>query len=181
MSKKMGRRTFMKSATSAFLGLAAAPVLGAGHSYAKTGKSFVVEYRTLRKTGLKLTAVGMGVLNCSDPAVLLRAYDLGVNFFDTERRYMGGKNEEMVGKAFRGKQDKVLVQTKVRAAVRAQLHSSATVTAPSNIVVDCITRADVPSEKRQTRCHWHVNEGLQRSCGTIDPYGRMRSDRRRVL
>ena len=55
----------------------------------------------------------MGVMNCSDPAVVARAYDLGVNFFDTARRYMGGRNEEMLGKVLRGKREKVLIQTKV--------------------------------------------------------------------
>ena len=116
MSEKMGRRTFMKGATSAIVGLATGPLLGVGQSYAKTEKSPAIEYRSLGKTGLKVTVVSMGVMNCSDPAVLLRAYDMGVNFFDTARRYMGGKNEEMVGKALRGKRDKVLIQTKVRLA-----------------------------------------------------------------
>lgn len=114
MAKKIGRRTFMKGASTAFLGLATAPLLGTGHSYARAEKGATVEYRILGKTGLKVTAVGMGVMSCSDPAVLLRAYDLGVNFYDTARRYMGGRNEEFVGKVFRGKRDKVLIQTKVR-------------------------------------------------------------------
>lgn len=113
MSKKIGRRTFMKGATSAFLGLATAPLLSAGHSYAETAKRQAVEYRSLGKTGLKVTAVGMGVMNCSDPAVLLRAFDLGVNFYDTARGYMGGRNEKIVGKVFQGKRDKVLIQTKI--------------------------------------------------------------------
>ncbi len=56
----------------------------------------------------------MGVMNCTDPAVLRRAFDLGVNFFDTAHSYMGGRNEEMVGKVFRGKRDQVLIQTKFR-------------------------------------------------------------------
>jgi aryl-alcohol dehydrogenase-like predicted oxidoreductase len=114
MAKKMGRRTFMKGASTAFLGLATAPLLISGPSCAEAEKRAGVEYRTLGKTGLKVTDVGMGVMNCSDPAVLLRAYDLGVNFYDTARRYMGGRNEKFVGKVFRGKRDKVLIQTKVR-------------------------------------------------------------------
>ncbi len=53
-------------------------------------------------------------MNCSDPAVLHRAFDLGINFYDTANAYMAGRNEEMVGKVFRGKRDKVLIQTKFR-------------------------------------------------------------------
>ncbi len=67
MSQKIGRRTFVKGAASAFVGLATTPLFSAGHSYAKTEKSPTVEYRILGKTGLRVTAVGMGVMNCSDP------------------------------------------------------------------------------------------------------------------
>jgi len=112
-SKKIGRRKFIKAASSTVLGLAAAPLWNANLSFAGTEKGVTPQYRTLGKTGLKVTAVSMGVMNCSDPAVVLRAYDLGVIFFDTARRHMGGRNEEMMGKALRGKRDKVLIQTKV--------------------------------------------------------------------
>ena len=116
MSEKMGRRSFMKGASAALLGVATAPLVNPGSSCASTEKSSAVEFRTLGKTGLKVSAVGMGVMSCSDPAVLLRALDLGVNFYDTARRYMRGRNEEFVGKVFRGKRDKVLIQTKIRFA-----------------------------------------------------------------
>lgn len=100
------------------LGLAAGPLLNAPSSAATPAKSITPEFRTLGKTGLKVTEVSMGVMNCSDPAVLHRAFDLGINFYDTAHVYMNGRNEEMVGKAFRGKRDKVLIQTKIR------MHSS---------------------------------------------------------
>jgi aryl-alcohol dehydrogenase-like predicted oxidoreductase len=63
---------------------------------------------------LKVTAVGMGVMNCRDAAVLRRAFDLGVNFYDTAHSYTAGRNEELVGKVFRGKRDKVFIQTKIK-------------------------------------------------------------------
>ncbi len=113
-SRKMGRRKFIKGASSAVLGLAAAPLWNVNLSFADSEKAVTPEYRTLGRTGLKVTAVSMGVMNCSDPAVLQRAFDLGINFYDTANAYMGGKNEEMVGKVFRGKRDKVLIQTKIR-------------------------------------------------------------------
>jgi uncharacterized protein len=113
-SRKIGRRKFIKGASSAVLGLAAAPFWNVNLSFADSGTSLTPEYRILGKTGLKVTAVSMGVMNCSDPAVLHRAFDLGINFYDTAHVYMGGKNEELVGKVFRGKRDKVLIQTKFR-------------------------------------------------------------------
>ena len=52
-------------------------------------------------------------MNCSNPAVLQRAFDLGINFYDTADCYMHGRNEEMVGKVFKGRREKVYIQTKV--------------------------------------------------------------------
>ena len=113
MASEMGRRSFLKKVSAILVGTASGQILEVGRVLAKTGKVSSPEYRTLGKTGLKVTTVGMGVMNCSDIAVVLRAYDLGVNFYDTADCYMGGRNEEMVGKAFKGKRDKVFIQTKV--------------------------------------------------------------------
>jgi len=120
----MGRRKFLKAVSSVILGAAASPLWKAGSSLATSAKTPSLEYRTLGKTGLKVTAVSMGVMNCSDPAVLLRAFDLGINFYDTADCYMGGRNEEMVGKTFQGKRDKVYLQTKVHAHDEQRMRAS---------------------------------------------------------
>ena len=112
-SENIGRRKFIKRMSSALLGMAVTPILKPTSSLARAEKSPVLDYRTLGKTGLKVTTVSMGVMNCSDAAVVLRAYDLGINFYDTADCYMWGHNEEMVGKVFQGKRDKVYIQTKV--------------------------------------------------------------------
>jgi aryl-alcohol dehydrogenase-like predicted oxidoreductase len=56
--------------------------------------------------------------------VLLRAFDLGINFYDTADCYMHGHNEEMVGKAFEGKRPKVFIQTKVHAHDEKKMRAS---------------------------------------------------------
>jgi predicted aldo/keto reductase-like oxidoreductase len=66
----------------------------------------------------------MGVMNCSDPAVLQRAFDLGINFYDTADCYMRGNNEEMVGKVFEGRRSKVFIQTKVHTADEKKMRAS---------------------------------------------------------
>jgi aryl-alcohol dehydrogenase-like predicted oxidoreductase len=104
--------------------MTATSVLKPDHSFAKIEKGSALEYRTLGKTGLKVTVVGMGVMNCSDPAVVLRAFDLGINFYDTADCYMWGRNEEMVGKVFQGKRDKVLIQTKVHPNEEKKMRAS---------------------------------------------------------
>jgi aryl-alcohol dehydrogenase-like predicted oxidoreductase len=111
--KMMGRRKFIKTISSTLLGIAAPNILRVRSSLGKNEKVPSLEYRTLGKTGLKVTVVSMGVMNCSNPAVLHRAFDLGINFYDTADCYMNGRNEEMVGQVFKGRRDKVFIQTKV--------------------------------------------------------------------
>jgi aryl-alcohol dehydrogenase-like predicted oxidoreductase len=124
ISKGMGRRIFMKGMATTLLGAVAPDILKIRSSLGKTDNELAPEYRILGKTGLKVTTVGMGVMNCSDPAVLHRAFDLGINFYDTADCYMRGKNEEMVGKAFQGKRDKVFIETKVHDHDEKQMRQS---------------------------------------------------------
>ena len=124
LSKMMGRRKFIETISSTLLGIAAPNILKVRSSLGNSEKAANLEYRTLGKTGLKVTVVSMGVMNCSDPAVLLRAFDLGINFYDTADCYMHGHNEEMVGKAFEGKRQKVIIQTKVHAHDEKKMRAS---------------------------------------------------------
>src|SRR5512136_1823566 len=71
-------------------------------------------YRTLGRTGLKITIVSFGAMLTPEAEVIKVAFDHGVNYVDTARRYMGGKNEEIVAKALKGKRDKVYVATKTK-------------------------------------------------------------------
>jgi len=71
-----------------------------------------LEYRTLGKTGLKVTTLGFGCMITSDPSVITRAADLGINYFDTARGYQHGNNEKMVGAALKGKRKQIVLSTK---------------------------------------------------------------------
>jgi hypothetical protein len=48
----------------------------------------------------------------SDPSVITRAADLGINYFDTARVYQHGNNEKMVGAALKGKRKDIVLSTK---------------------------------------------------------------------
>jgi len=74
-----------------------------------------LEYRILGKTGLKVTSVGFGCMITSDPSVISKAVDLGVNYFDTARGYQHGNNERMVGAALGDRRKSVFVSTKSEA------------------------------------------------------------------
>ena len=80
-----------------------------------------VVYRTLGKTGLKVSAVGCGVGLIPDPVVLVRAADLGVNYFDTARMYEKGKSEEITGAALKGRRNKIVLASKTDAMTKADV------------------------------------------------------------
>ncbi|HRV09250.1 MAG TPA: aldo/keto reductase [Acidobacteriota bacterium] len=87
-----------------------------------------MEYRELGSTGLKVTALGFGCMLTSDPSVIERAVDVGINYFDTARGYQRGNNERMVGAALKPVRSKVILGTKSGAAtaegLRADLETS---------------------------------------------------------
>lgn len=45
-------------------------------------------------------------------ATLLKAFDSGINFYDTSDIYCQGQSESLIGRAFKGKRDKVIIATK---------------------------------------------------------------------
>src|SRR5512139_2093248 len=56
-------------------------------------------YRTLGRTGLRITVVSFGAMLTPEAEVIRTGLDMGINYVDTARRYMDGKNEEIVGRA----------------------------------------------------------------------------------
>ena len=119
MSSNPTRREFLSAGLSAGLAL---PVLGAASAMAvepPSGKPAAtpvkLDYRILGRTGLKVTTVGMGCMITSDPSVITRAADLGINYFDTARGYSHGNNERMVAAALGARRKDVIISTKSQA------------------------------------------------------------------
>jgi predicted aldo/keto reductase-like oxidoreductase len=79
-----------------------------------------LQYRTLGKTGLKLTTMGFGCMLTSDPSVVEKAADLGVNYFDTARGYQGGNNERMVGGALKSRRKSLIISSKSPATTKKE-------------------------------------------------------------
>jgi len=81
-----------------------------------------MKYRTLGKTGIKVTPYclgammfgGMGNPDHDDGVrIIHKALDFGINFIDTADRYSQGESEEIVGKALKGRRDNIVLATKV--------------------------------------------------------------------
>jgi aryl-alcohol dehydrogenase-like predicted oxidoreductase len=77
-------------------------------------------YRTLGKTGLKVTSLAFGCMTTTDPSVIERAADIGINLFDTARGYQNGNNERMVGAALKKVRTRVFISSKSMGRTKEQ-------------------------------------------------------------
>jgi len=93
-----------------------------------------MEYTVLGRTGLRVSRVGCGgggigqvwgpTTEAESVRAIHRALELGVNFFDVAPGYGSGKAEEVLGCALHGRQEPVVVATKVRLAAE-EMHDVA--------------------------------------------------------
>lgn len=76
-----------------------------------------MKYIQLGQSDLRISEIGFGCMsleeNADNDSLLHKAIDAGINFFDTADLYQKGMNEEMVGKALKGKRSQVILATKV--------------------------------------------------------------------
>src|SRR6202789_249888 len=81
-----------------------------------------MQYRSLGRTGIQVSPYALGAMMFGaggnpdhDDAIRIihKALDAGINFVDTADRYSAGESEEIVGKALKGRRDKIVLSTKV--------------------------------------------------------------------
>ncbi|RMH00512.1 MAG: aldo/keto reductase [Chloroflexi bacterium] len=79
-----------------------------------------MEYRQLGNSGVRVSVIGMGTNQFGNKVsqeevhnIIDAAIDLGINFIDTADVYAGGRSEEFLGHALKGKWDRFVVATKV--------------------------------------------------------------------
>jgi aryl-alcohol dehydrogenase-like predicted oxidoreductase len=81
-----------------------------------------MKYRTLGRTGLRVSVIGLGTMvhaghfgpmkDSESLSAIDAALELGVNFIDTSDAYGAGYSESLLGKAMKGRRDKVILATK---------------------------------------------------------------------
>jgi uncharacterized protein len=108
-----------------------------------------VTYRTLGKTGLKVTGVGFGIGFVPVPEVVSRALDLGVNYFDTSRNY--GDSEKIFAGIVKGRpRDKFIIATKSgsskKDAIIKDLETSLTVLGTDHVDILHLHGRDNPAQ-----------------------------------
>jgi predicted aldo/keto reductase-like oxidoreductase len=115
------RRDFVKTATASSLGLASG-----AHSWAAETKDGEMLYRTLGRTGERVSAIGVGGFHIGVPAeaeglrIIRTAIDRGITFMDNCWDYHDGGSEVRMGKALRdGVRNKVFLMTKIDGRTKA--------------------------------------------------------------
>jgi aryl-alcohol dehydrogenase-like predicted oxidoreductase len=79
-----------------------------------------MQYRQLGNSGVRVSAIGLGTNRFGSAKVpqnevssmIDAALDLGINHIDTANRYQGGRSEESLGVALRGRRDRFIVASK---------------------------------------------------------------------
>jgi aryl-alcohol dehydrogenase-like predicted oxidoreductase len=79
-----------------------------------------MQYRNLGKSGLKVSAIGLGTNQFGGKVdlagtknILAAALDAGVNLIDTADIYQSGRSETNIGEALKGRREQALIATKV--------------------------------------------------------------------
>ncbi|MER3446616.1 MAG: hypothetical protein C4291_07110 [Candidatus Dadabacteria bacterium] len=82
-----------------------------------------MNYRSFGNTGLYVSEVGLGCSNIGGGVLyrddrksirlLYRAFELGINFYDTADIYGYGHSEELIGSAFKGRRSRIIIASKV--------------------------------------------------------------------
>lgn len=83
-----------------------------------------MKYKTLGKSGIKVSEIGFGAWSIAlawwgkkieeDEAkrMLKKAYDVGINLFETADMYGKGKSEKLIGEVFKGMRNEIVLSTK---------------------------------------------------------------------
>ena len=116
-----------------------------------------MDYRSLGNSGLRVSVAGLGCNNFGmridyekTVEVIDAAIDAGINFLDTARMYGGGKSEEFMGKALKGKRDQVILATKFGGPTKPNDATGSR----AHLMRSGIPLLEVPFARRWTRCAW---------------------------
>jgi len=106
MNADRSRREFLRAG----LALPAVGLAAAGSDTPRPKDPPQLTYRTLGRTGLKVTGVGYGIGYEPNVEVVGRALDYGINYYDTSRDYR--ESEAIFARCIRGKRQKIHISTK---------------------------------------------------------------------
>jgi len=111
---KLNRRNFLRNTSLGFLGAGLLSKTGFANSIQDQENELpkIKEYRTLGRTGFKVSDIGSGIF--SNESILKTLLKSGVNYIDTSEFYAGGNQERIIGKCIKDyDRKKIFLTTKV--------------------------------------------------------------------
>ena len=157
-----------------------------------------MQYTTLGNSGIRVSRLCLGCMSFGDPAskmhawtldpeqseaIIKRALDLGINFFDTANTYSAGTSEEYLGRAVRrnAARDKVVLASKVyfneghlkKEAIAREIEGTLKRLGTDYLDLYIIHRFDysTPVEETMEALHSLVKAGKVRALGASAMYG----------
>jgi aryl-alcohol dehydrogenase-like predicted oxidoreductase len=140
-----------------------------------------MQYRTVGKTGIKVSEIGFG---CGNNAVLMvkapyedqrravrHALDLGINFFDTAFAYGLGKSEENLGRILKDLGAESVISTKIRLEIDAVSDVGGATVRAIEAGLKKLNRDRVDFIQLHTRVTWERGTGKRFSLTPQDVLG----------
>lgn len=116
MAKLLNRRNFLKTTATGAVTASLLPESSLAKKFPPYQEEEIKirRYRTLGRTGFKVSDIGFGASFLTNPNVLQVALDMGVNYLDTGEHYGGGRSENTIGEALKGRNRKdIFITTKL--------------------------------------------------------------------
>src|SRR5882672_7572449 len=113
-TERLSRRALLRRGALASLGMGLFPLTSRAQRLPQA-RAEVRRYVPLGNTGIKMSDISFGAsrLGAGEENLVRRAFDRGINYFDTAESYTGGDSESTIGNALLGKRDKVSITSKV--------------------------------------------------------------------
>jgi len=112
----LNRREFIGGSLAALVsvGLPGRHRIYGSESPASSKELKIKKYRTLGRTGFKVSDIGLGSGDMTDPALLEAVLDAGINYIDTAESYRRGGVEKAIGSVIKNRNRKsVFITTKL--------------------------------------------------------------------
>ena len=102
-SNRLNRRNFLRNTSLGFLGAGLLGNKGLANPIQDQENELpkIKEYRTLGRTGFKVSDISIGASGLINLSVLKTALNMGVNYIDTSELYGGGNAEKTIGKCIK--------------------------------------------------------------------------------
>ncbi|MFC1492724.1 aldo/keto reductase [candidate division KSB1 bacterium] len=140
-NNRLNRRKFIKTSFAGAIGTGVLGKMNYGiiEKTKPQAENTIKEYRTLGRTGFKVSDISFGSASFTNPGVLQEAIKLGMNYIDTAEAYGRGQSERTIGEVIKKvDRSKLFITTKIA----LQERSNNTMEGIRDRINECLERLD---------------------------------------